>query len=164
MSVLLPEMPVWEFVLRASAVYFALLAMVRVAGKRSVGQFTPFDLILVILLGTAVQNSLIGDDVSLGGGLVLAATLIALNYAVGWATARSPRLHAWIEGVPVLLARDGVVFADRLRRQCVSRADFDEAMRRGGLAHEEQIASAWLETDGSITLLPRRDAADEQPR
>lgn len=150
-----PDLPVWELMLRAVAVYVALLVMVRVTGKRSVGQFTPFDMITLILLGTAVQNSLVGDDLSLGGGLVLAATLIALNWAVGWSTARSPRLHAWVEGVPVLLAREGTVFADRLRRECVSRADFDEAMRRGGLERDEQIARAWLETDGSITLIPR---------
>lgn len=152
---LTPDLPVWEFVLRATAVYVALLVMVRVTGKRSVGQFTPFDMILLILLGTAVQNSLIGDDISLSGGLILAATLISLNYVVGWITARSPRLHGWIEGEPVLLARDGRVFADRLRRECLSRADFDEAMRRAGLLHDAQIACAWLETDGSITLLPR---------
>jgi uncharacterized membrane protein YcaP (DUF421 family) len=153
--VLTPDMPVWELVLRASAVYLVLLVMLRVAGKRSVGQFTPFDMVLLILLGTAVQNSLIGDDVSLRGGLILAATLIGLNYVVGWITARSPRLHAVIEGEPVLLARDGVVFADRLRRECVSRSDFDQAMRRAGLVHDACIACAWLETDGSITLLPR---------
>jgi uncharacterized membrane protein YcaP (DUF421 family) len=153
--VLQPDLPVWELILRASAVYFALLLMVRVTGKRSVGQFTPFDMILLILLGSAVQNSLIGDDLSLTGGLILAATLIALNYSVGWITARSPRLHAWVEGRPVLLARDGVVMVERLRSQCLSRADFDEAMRRKGLQDDHEIQSAWLETDGSITLLRR---------
>jgi uncharacterized membrane protein YcaP (DUF421 family) len=154
-AVLTPDLPVWELMLRASVVYVALLVMVRVTGKRSVGQFTPFDMVLLILLGTAVQNSLIGDDLSLSGGLILAATLIALNYLVGWITARSERLHAWIEGRPVQLARDGVVFEDRLRRECLSRVDFDEAMRRNQLQRDDQIESAWLETDGSITLLPR---------
>ena len=152
---LTPDLPVWELMLRASVVYAVLLVMVRLTGKRSVGQFTPFDMVLLILLGTAVQNSLIGDDISLSGGLILAATLISLNYAVGWITARSLRLHRLIEGEPVLLARDGRVFAEKLRRECLSRADFDEAMRRAGLLQDDQIACAWLETDGSITLLQR---------
>lgn len=147
-------MPWWEFVLRAVVVYGALLVLVRVTGKRSVGQFTPFDMILLILLGTAVQNSLIGDDISLPGGLILAATLIGLNYAVGWMTARSARLNSLVEGDPVLLGRDGRIFDDRLRRECISRADFDEAMRRHGLRDHAQIACAWLETNGTITLIP----------
>src|SRR5690606_4946586 len=85
-------MPWWAFVLRTVAVYFILLAMLRLSGKRTVGQFTPFDLLVIVLLGTAVQNSLIGEDYSLLGGLLLAATLIACNWLVGFATARSRRL------------------------------------------------------------------------
>ena len=108
-------MPWWEFVLRALAVYVALLVMVRLSGKRSVGQFTPFDMILLILLGTAVQNSLIGEDVSLVGGLLLAATLIALNHAVGWVTARSRRIHGQLEGRAVNLIEDGELDKERLR-------------------------------------------------
>jgi uncharacterized membrane protein YcaP (DUF421 family) len=155
-----PDLPVAELILRASAVYLTLLLMVRVTGKRSVGQFTPFDMITLVLLGTAVQNSLIGDDLSLGGGLVLAATLIALNYGVGWLTTRSRRLHALVEGEQVLLACKGKIFEARLRRECVSRADFELAMRRRGMLHESQIGCAWLEIDGRITVLPRSDVSD----
>lgn len=149
-------MPWWEFVLRACAVYVGLLLLVRISGKRSVGQFTPFDMILLILLGTAVQNSLIGDDVSLGGGLILAATLITINHAVGWLAARNRRWESLIEGDPVLLARDGEVFERLLRRENISRSDFDEAMRRHGIRNRREIACAWLETDGFITLIPRK--------
>ena len=81
-------MPWWEFVLRATAVYVVVLVMVRLSGKRTVGQFTPFDLLVVVLLGTAVQNSLIGEDTSLLGGLILAATLLSLNWTVGKLSSR----------------------------------------------------------------------------
>ena len=148
-------MPWWEFVLRAIAVYVALLLMVRLSGKRSVGQFTPFDMILLILLGTAVQNSLIGEDVSLLGGLLLAGTLIALNHAVGWITARSRRLHALIEGVAVKIIEDGVLDKDRLRNEGVSEMDLDEALRRAGLEHVSEVRRGWLETDGHITLIKK---------
>lgn len=149
------SMPWWEFVIRALAVYVALLVMVRMSGKRSVGQFTPFDMILLILLGTAVQNSLIGKDISLLGGLILAATLIALNHVVGWITARSRRVHGLIEGRAIQIIEDGVLDKDKLRKEGVSEMDLDEALRRNGLEHVSEVRRGWLETDGHITLIKK---------
>ena len=150
------SMPWWEFVLRALVVYAVVLVLVRVTGKRTVGQFTPFDLLLVVLLGNAVQNSLIGQDTSLAGGLLLAATLLALNWVVGFATARHPRLDRIVEGEPVVLARDGQVFWRVLRRENVSRADFETAKRKAECADDAQISIAVLETNGAITLIRRQ--------
>jgi uncharacterized membrane protein YcaP (DUF421 family) len=150
-------MPWWEFVLRASIVYFILLAMIRVSGKRTMGQFTPFDMLLVVLLGNAVQNALLGKDTSVGGGLLLAATLIALNWLVGLVSARSPKVEAMIEGSPVLLARDGKVYRDVLRRELISRADFDKALREAGCTEVDEIRSAVLETNGHITIDTKKD-------
>jgi uncharacterized membrane protein YcaP (DUF421 family) len=150
-------MPWWEFVLRAVVVYVAILTMVRFAGKRTVGQFTPFDMVLLILLGNAVQNSLLGDDVSLVGGLILAATLIALNYFVGKLSSRFTSVDRLVEGSPVLLARNGQIFRDVLRRQHVSQADFDEAMRGQDCRNHDQIELAMLETNGKISIVKRQD-------
>ncbi|TWT19450.1 DUF421 domain-containing protein [Luteimonas marina] len=146
-------MPWWEFVLRAIAVYVVLLSLVRLSGKRTVGQFTPFDLIVVVLLGTAVQNSLIGEDTSLPGGLILAATLVALNWLTGFVTARHPALDRLVEGSPVLLARDGVVFEAALRRQSISRAEFESEMRAADCAEAADIRLAVLETNGRISIV-----------
>ena len=151
-------MPWWEFVLRAVVVYFLLLLMLRMSGKRTVGQFTPFDLLVIVLLGTAVQNSLIGEDYSLLGGLILAATLIACNWLVGFATSRSERLDRLVEGCPVLLARDGELFMPVMRAQNLSRPDVDEALRENGLADIRDAALVTLEVDGRITVVPRGDA------
>ena len=148
-------MPWWAFVLRACIVYFILLALIRASGKRTMGQFTPFDMLLVVLLGNAVQNALLGQDTSVGGGLLLAATLLALNWLVGLVSARSARMEALVEGVPVLLARDGKVYQDVLRRELISRADFDKAMRESGCEDIEDIRTAVLETNGHITLVAR---------
>ena len=90
-------MPWWEFILRAVVVYVVVLGMVRLSGKRALGQITPFDVLLIVLLGNAVQNALLGKDTSLGGGLLLAATLISLNYAVGWLSQRSRRVEALVK-------------------------------------------------------------------
>ena len=150
-------MPWWEFVLRASIVYFILLVMIRASGKRTMGQLTPFDMLLVVLLGNAVQNALLGKDTSVGGGLLLAATLIVLNWIVGLVSARSPRVEAIIEGSPVLLARDGKIYRDVLRRELISRADFDKALREAGCTEVDEIRSAVLETNGHITIDTKKD-------
>jgi uncharacterized membrane protein YcaP (DUF421 family) len=149
-------MPWWEFVLRAVAVYVVVLVLVRLSGKRTVGQFTPFDLLVVVLLGTAVQNSLIGEDTSLLGGLILAATLLALNWSVGKLSARSRRFDRVVEGRPVILVRHGELFRDELARQSVSEHDFAIARRSAGYATLAEIELAVLETSGEISFIGRK--------
>ncbi|KAF1723550.1 DUF421 domain-containing protein [Pseudoxanthomonas japonensis] len=149
-------MPWWAFVLRACLVYFLLLAMIRMTGKRTMGQFTPFDMLLVVLLGNAVQNALLGQDTSVGGGLLLAATLIALNWIVGLASARSPKVERWVEGSPVLLAREGQVYRDVLRRELISHEDLEKAMREAGCLDVADIQLAVLENNGHITVVTRQ--------
>ncbi len=152
--------PWWHFPLRAVAVYVLVMVLVRASGKRAVGQFTPFDLVLLILLGNAVQNGLNGGDNSLTGAALLAVCLIALNYAVALVAARSPGARKLIEGEPVILARDGKVHRDVLRQQLVSNADFHEAMREAGCTDIERIRVATLETNGRISIVL---AEDEPP-
>jgi len=130
--------------------------MIRMSGKRSMGQFTAFDVLLIVLLGNAVQNSLLGEDHSLLGGLLLAAVLIVLNWIVGWLSARSRRAERVIEGEPVVLARDGRLFDNVLRRELVSRNDFDEALRQHGEVRLDDVALALLETDGQISVVPKK--------
>lgn len=145
--------PWWHFVLRAVAVYVLVMVLIRASGKRAVGQFTPFDLVLLILIGNAVQNGLNGGDNSLIGAALLASCLIGLNYLVAFVVARSPRVRAVVEGQPVVLARDGKVFRDVLRRELVSNGDFLEAMRETGCSEIEKIRLATLETNGRISIL-----------
>lgn len=144
--------PWWHFVVRGVAVYALVMALVRVSGKRAVGQFTPFDLILLILIGNAVQNGINGGDNSLTGAVIMATTLIALNYAVAWSSARYPRVRRLVEGQATVLARDGHVHRKVLRKQLVSEADFRKAMRQAGCASEADIHLAILETNGHITI------------
>ena len=132
-----------------------LLTLIRLSGKRTMGQFTPFDMLLIVLLGTAVQNSLIGEDTSLGVGLLLAAVLIAINWCVAFVTSRSRRAERLVEGVPVVLARDGKLFRSVLRRELVSEDDFDEALRQNGQMTLTDVRIALLETNGSISVVQR---------
>jgi uncharacterized membrane protein YcaP (DUF421 family) len=148
--------PWWVFVLRATAIYVLVMALVRVSGKRAVGQFTPFDLVLLILIGNAVQNGINGGDNSLTGAAIMAVTLIVLNYVVALLTSRHRRFERMVEGEPVVLARDGKLFPQVLRRELVSNEDFAEALRVNGVEHVEEVGLAMLETNGHITVLARR--------
>lgn len=153
-------MPWWEFILRAVVVYAVVLGMVRLSGKRALGQITPFDVLLIVLLGNAVQNALLGKDTSLGGGLLLAATLIGINYGVGWLSTRSAKVETLVEGEPVLIARDGEVLASVLKRELVTRADLEAAMRQQGCTHISEVSMALLEINGHITIVPRQPKED----
>src|SRR4030081_1458836 len=105
-------LPWLEFVVRGAVVYFFLLVILRLTGKRQVGHLAPFDLVLLLVLSNAVQNSMNGGDNSLVGGLISATTLIALNYAVGFATFKSKRIEEVVEGRPQVLIHNGHLFED----------------------------------------------------
>ena len=149
--------PWWHFVLRACAIYVLVMVLIRVSGKRAVGQFTPFDLVLLILIGNAVQNGINGGDDSLTGAAIMATTLIALNYGIAFVTSRNRKVEKFVEGVPVVLARNGKLFDHVLRRDLVSREDFREALRMNGVEDVSEVELALLETNGSISVVKKRD-------
>jgi uncharacterized membrane protein YcaP (DUF421 family) len=148
------DLPWWEFVVRAAAVYLMLLVFVRLSGKRTIGQFTPFDLLVMLLLSESVSNALSGGDESVPGGLLSAATLVVLNFSVAWLTSHSQQADQLIEGRPVLLGRDGQVFKDVLKRQRVGQNDFAKALRESDCEIGE-MRCAFLEADGSISVLKK---------
>ena len=151
------NLPWWEFLARAAIVYAALLVMVRVSGKRTVGQFTPFDLLVVMLLSESVSNSLSGGDNSLVGGLLAAAMLIALNLALAFIATRSRGAEDLIEGKPVLVARDGKLFTDVLRSHRLGQGEWEKALREAD-ADMKDVKCAFLETDGTISIQKQEGA------
>jgi uncharacterized membrane protein YcaP (DUF421 family) len=146
--------PWWEFIFRASVVYLVLLAMVRLTGKRTVGQFTPFDLIVVLLLSEAVSGSINGQDESLPGGLIAAATLLVLDVGLAWASSRSKKFDGVLSGDPVLIGRDGVIYKDVLRRERVPESDMHKALREAD-CEVEDMRMAILEADGNINIMKK---------
>ena len=145
----------WEFVLRAIAVYSVLLLLVKLSGKRTVGQFTPFDLLVVLLMSEAVGDSLGAGDPSLPGGLIAATTLVALNLVMAVIASRSRRAEDIIEGSPVLIARDGRLLPDALRANHVGRGDWEKALREAD-AELADVRRAFLEADGNISILKKK--------
>lgn len=149
-------LPWWELVARAALVYAALLVMVRMSGKRTVGQFTPFDLLVVVLLSEGVSNALLGGDQSLLGGLIVAGTLLGLNAIVSRLTARSDRIRRLAEGEAVVVGRDGEILQARLRAEHVSREDVLQALREADCDIAD-MKLALLEADGRISILQQAE-------
>ena len=148
------SLPWWEFVLRGAVVYLVLLVLVRISGRRTVGQFTPFDLLVVMLMSEAVSNSLSGGDSSLIGGLIIAAVLIVLNLLAEFAASRSRKMEELLDGSAVLLARDGKVFRDVLKRHRLADSDIEQALRENDCKLED-MRCAFLEPNGEITILKK---------
>jgi uncharacterized membrane protein YcaP (DUF421 family) len=142
-----------QIVLRTGVIYLVVLIGVRLSGKREVGQMTPFDLTLLLLLSNSVQNAMTGPDTSLAGGVVAASTLLILNFIVGSVSGSSRRFRRVIEGEPSLLIHDGMVIESHMQREHVSMDELHRALREHGINSAEQVALAVLEVDGSISCL-----------
>lgn len=151
------SVPWWELIVRGAIVYVFLLALIRISGKRQIGQLAPFDLILLLVLSNAVQNSMNGGDNSLAGGLISASTLVLLNYAVGMITFRSKRWEAWIEGRPQVIIHNGQVFEDVMARAKLTQHELNAALRQAGCESAAHVHSAILENNGAISVVPRKD-------
>lgn len=148
-------MPWWQLVIRAVIVYLVLFVLIRLSGKHTLGELSIFDLIVVIVLGGAVRTSLIGDDKSLQGGLVVVAVLLLLDWISTWLATHFKAGDRWLQGKPVLLARDGELFVDVLKRCKIPRSDFVASMRKHGCRDLQMVELAILEPNGSITVQKR---------
>src|SRR5262249_7183789 len=129
----IPDVPLVDKVVRSVVVYVFLLAAFRLVGKRQVGQMTPFDLVVLLIISNVVQNALIGNDNSLGGGLLGATTILVVNALVAWLTFHSKRFRRTVEHRPTILVRHGRVLWENLTCERLSRSEFHAALRREGV-------------------------------
>jgi uncharacterized membrane protein YcaP (DUF421 family) len=150
--------PWWDIILRTTVAYAALVVGFRVFGRRQLGQMTPFDLVVILLIANALQNAMVGTDSSLLGGLIAAATLLVANRLVGLARQRLPWFERAAEGEPVLLVSGGRVLTDRLEREGVDLADLEQAAREHGVADLAGVDAAVLEVDGTVSIIPATDS------
>ena len=146
-----------EIALRTGVIYLLVLAGIRLSGKREVGQMTPFDLTLLLLLSNSVQNAMTGPDTSLAGGAVAATTLLVLNYLVAEVSGGNRRFRKYIQGEPSLLVHDGEVNLAHMAAEHVSMDELERALREHGVGTYKQAALAVLEVDGSISVLKYDD-------
>src|SRR2546421_10995074 len=150
-----PSLVWWEFIFRGLIIYMFLLLILRLTGKRQVGQLAPFDLVLLLVLSNAVQNAMNGGDNSYTGGVIVATTLVALNWIVGAATARSKRLEALIEGRPLVLIHNGQIVGDMIAQEKITHHELMSALRSAGCANVRDVHFAVLENNGHISVVQR---------
>lgn len=151
--------PWFELVIRAALIYVVFFGALRLFGKREIGQFTLFDLALVLLAANALQPAITGADASIPGGLIVIVTIFTLNRGVAALRVRSPLVRRFLEFGPTVIGRDGAWLLPALVRQGLDLVDVEAALREHGLDRVEQMKLATLEADGSISIVAT-DAAE----
>jgi uncharacterized membrane protein YcaP (DUF421 family) len=144
-----------EIIARATIVYFAIFIGLRIGGKRELGQMTAFDLAVILLIANAVQNAMVGSDVSVTGGIVAALVLFVLNYGVGVARERVPFLRELLDGKSTIIIQDGKLLEDAMESEGVDDDMVHMAMREHGIDDVKDVKQAVMETDGSISVVPK---------
>lgn len=142
-----------EIVLRTVIIYLVVLIGVRLSGKREVGQMTPFDLVLLLLISNSVQNAMTGPDTSVLGGVAAAITLLLMNYLIAELSGGNRRFRKFVEGQPSLLVHDGQVIEAHMAKEHISMDELERSMREHGINNYHDVALAVLEVDGSISFL-----------
>lgn len=151
-----------DIVLRASVTFAALYLLLRLLGKREIGQLTPFELVVIVVMGDLVQQGVTHNDFSLTGSILAIATFAFWALVMSWATYLSPRLETLLDGRPQVIIRDGELIEANLRRDRITRAEVEAEMRLAGIAHMNQVAWAILETQGKISFI-RKDGGEVKP-
>ncbi len=145
-----------DVAIRTAIIYVVLIGGLRLAGKREIGQLSIFDLIVLLVIADAVQNSMVGENTTLAGGIVAVVTLLTMDKLLDLLTTRVPRIGKVLEGEPQELIRDGVVQAEALEKEGIDDEDLAAALRAHGVIEASEVRLAVLETDGTISVVPRR--------
>ncbi len=140
----------WNLVVRALVVYLSVLILLRISGKRQMGQLGPTEFVAILLISNAVQNSMNGGDNSLAGGLILAVVLVGLSALISYLTYKSKTVSRIFEGTPTLLIHKGHVLRKNLEKERMSEADLKVLMRKQGFHHISELDNAILEADGTF--------------
>lgn len=148
--------PWLQLVARSVVIYAVLLLGLRLFGKREVGQFTLFDLVLVLLVANAVQPAITGPDTSLAGGLVITATLFVVNFIVARLRSASPWFRRITVGEPTIVVREGRYIKEAMQREGLNEDECMMALREHGFADVAEVGLAVLETDGTISVVPKQ--------
>lgn len=146
------NLSVGNLVFRGTVVFISVLLLLRISGKRQLGQMSASEFVAILLISNAVQNSMNGGDNSLTGGLVLAAVLIGLSWAISYVTYRSKLLSAVFEGTPTLIIHNGKLVRKNLVREHLSDTELKILLRKQGIHDFDQIVTAILEADGTLSV------------
>lgn len=155
--------PAWQFVVRAVVVYLAIVFLLRIGGKRQIGQMGTGEFVAILLISNAVQNSMNGGDNSITGGLILATVLIVLSLFVDYVTYKSRWAESVIQGTPTLLVHNGEMLMPNLEKELLSPHELKTILRRQGIHDINEVASAILESNGSVSVT-KKSEINKEPR
>lgn len=151
-----------DIVLRASAMFALLYLLIRLLGKRELGQMTPFELVLLVVMGDLIQQGVTHNDFSLTGALLAISTFAFWALVLSWATYLFPPAKDIFEGKPRVIVRNGEIMTDNLRRDRLTRDEILSEMRLAGIERLSAVAWAILEPQGKISFIKRDDGSQAQ--
>lgn len=144
-----------DIIIRAATMFFVLYVLLRIMGKRELGQMTPFELVVMIVLGDLIQQAVTHNDTSITGAILAVSTFGMLAIALSWLTYRFPAAERLLDGEPIVLIRDGELLHENMTRDRVSRAEVESEMRLAGISDMMDVAWAILEPQGKISFIKR---------
>lgn len=147
------SMPWWAFAVRGALAYLGLLLLMRLAGKHAFGEMSPFDIVVLILVGGTLRSAIVGDDRSVLGPFIAIGSILVVDTVLAHLAAHSVACNRLIEGRAALLARAGAVIPGSLERHRVARAAFERGLRSRGIRSVEEVAEARLEADGRMSFI-----------
>jgi uncharacterized membrane protein YcaP (DUF421 family) len=150
-------------ILRTAIVYVCLVLGFRFLGKREAGQLSTLDLVVLLVIANAVQNAMVGQNTSLIAGLIAAGVILVLDLLLHAAADRWEALRNFLDGEPTILVDHGRILLDNLRREGISDRELAVALRQNQLLSADEALFVFLETNGQISVIPRRDGDDDGP-
>jgi uncharacterized membrane protein YcaP (DUF421 family) len=151
-----------DIVFRSTVMFFAVFGLLRLLGKRELSQLTPFELVVLIVMGDLIQQGVTHNDFSVTGAVLAVATFAFWSLVLAWTVYLFPRIQDYVDGAPRILIRNGKLLDGNLRRDRLTRADVESEMRLAGISHMDKVAWAILEPEGRISFI-RREEADGPP-
>ncbi|MCW3084068.1 MAG: hypothetical protein JWP12_1434 [Bacteroidetes bacterium] len=142
-----------SIVMRSAIVYLAIVAFIRIFGKKELSQLSVIDLVFILLISNSVQNAMVGNSTSLQGGLVAAATLFALNAALRLLIYRFKPVENFLEGQSVMLVYEGQIIMENMKKQKITLEELNASIREHGVENISDVNLAVLEADGNISVL-----------
>lgn len=147
--------PYWEFIIRAAIVYVFVMVVLRLTGKRQMGELAPFDFVLLLLLSNGVQNAMNGGDNTITAGLIITVTLVGLNSMIAWLAFKNKEIEKVVEGRPEILVHNGYLYSDVLKRNQITHHELNDALRQNDCTSLDDVRLAVLETNGQISVIKK---------
>ena len=155
------DFPPWHFLLRGTIVYIAVLFLLRLGGKRQIGQMGTGEFVAILLISNAVQNAMNAGDNSITAGLILAFVIILLSLLIDYITFKSKKMESLIQGEPRLLVHQGKILQKNLDKELLSVGELRTILRRQGIHDIEEVQEAVLESNGSVSVIHQPDKASK---